>query len=68
MTHPSAQRKGYGSKLLRHVAELSGGLPTYLDSHPDATGMYERVGFVKQPDEIRTTKDAWPMVNPGTTR
>jgi GNAT superfamily N-acetyltransferase len=64
MTHPSAQRQGFGSKLLDRAARVNPELPTYLDSAADATGLYQRVGFVRQPEELQKNPDAIPMLRP----
>lgn len=66
MTHPTAQRRGYGLALLEFVNAIADerGLPLYLDAGEDVTGLYERVGYVVQPG--RVSDKMLPMVRSAT--
>lgn len=64
MTHSTARGRGYGMALLQWSNEMADGfgLPLYLDAGEDVVGLYTRVGYVRQPDELRTSKSLVPMV------
>ncbi|OAA69808.1 Acyl-CoA N-acyltransferase [Cordyceps fumosorosea ARSEF 2679] len=64
MAHSTARGKGYGKALLLFANELADelGLPLYLDADEDVVGLYERVGYVRQPEEVRESKGLVPMV------
>ncbi|TQV94266.1 hypothetical protein V2A60_002693 [Cordyceps javanica] len=66
MAHSSARGRGYGMALLQFANTVADGmgLPLYLDSNKDVTALYERLGYVKQPDEVRTSNCLIPMLRP----
>ena len=41
------------------------GLPLYLDSEKDVVGLYERVGYVRQPESVQCS-DLVPMRRPAS--
>ncbi|CAI6088378.1 hypothetical protein V2G26_018486 [Clonostachys chloroleuca] len=62
-TLPSQQRKGYGTQMVKYVAELVGATqPLYLDSRASTVKLYEQLGFVRQDCDIEG--EMIPMVKP----
>lgn len=65
MTRPEHQKQGLASKLIQLVIDAADDRPIYLDASSDAVGLYERLGFEKMADSIRTSEMMRPMVRPG---
>ncbi|EJP65960.1 hypothetical protein HC256_008322 [Beauveria bassiana] len=65
MTHSTARGRGHSLTLLKWASDIADelGLPLYLNSDKDVVGLYERVGYVRQPEEVRTSKMV-PMLRP----
>ncbi|KAM3511425.1 hypothetical protein MY11210_004917 [Beauveria gryllotalpidicola] len=65
MTHSTARGQGHSLALLKWASDTADGLglPLYLNSDKDVVGLYERVGYVRQPEEVRTSKMV-PMMRP----
>ncbi|KAJ6783276.1 hypothetical protein PWT90_06154 [Aphanocladium album] len=56
--------RGYGLALLEYVSKIADELqlPLYLNSDEGVTDLYKRVGYVQQPDEVRTSTVMVPMM------
>ncbi|KAM3429149.1 hypothetical protein MY4824_008404 [Beauveria thailandica] len=65
MTHSTARGRGHSLALLKWASDMADelGLPLYLNSDKDVVGLYERVGYVRQPEGVRTSKMV-PMLRP----
>ncbi|KAJ3493203.1 hypothetical protein NLG97_g4881 [Lecanicillium saksenae] len=66
MAHSTARRRGYGLALLEFANGIADELqmPLYLNSDEGVVGLYERVGYVRQPGEMRASDMMVPMVRP----
>ncbi len=64
MTHSSFRRRGYARALLHEANKVADelGLPLYLDSGEDLVGLYSSMGYVLQPEGLRTCDTMVPMV------
>ncbi|KAM3563659.1 hypothetical protein ARSEF4850_002236 [Beauveria asiatica] len=64
MTHSSFQRRGYARALLQWANKAADelGLPLYLDSGEDLVGLYTSMGYVLQPERLRTSETMVPMI------
>lgn len=67
MTHSTARRRGHAMALLQSANAIADelGLPLYLDSEKDVVGLYERVGYVRQPEDVQCS-DMVPMKRPAS--
>ncbi|KAK8150033.1 hypothetical protein G3M48_004624 [Beauveria asiatica] len=64
MTHSSSRRRGYARALLQWANKVADelGLPLYLDSGEDLVGLYRSMGYVLQPERLRTSETMVPMI------
>ncbi|OAA52643.1 Acyl-CoA N-acyltransferase [Beauveria brongniartii RCEF 3172] len=64
MTHSSFRRRGYARALLQWANKIADelGLPLYLDSGEDLVGLYRSMGYVLQPERLRTSETMVPMI------
>jgi GNAT superfamily N-acetyltransferase len=68
-TDPEYHKRGLGSRLLEEVCAKADneGLELYLDGAKLAKPLYERFGFVEQPDK-QEPKAAAPMLRAAKSR